>query len=264
VNLICAATFIAAVGDVGRFLTSRKLVAYLGLDPKVRQSGEAPARSGRISKRGSAAARWALVEAAWSVVLQPCPLRSFYDRTRARRGHGKPIVVTPTRDRRRPAAPPRAARRSGRQLPRGARTGCHRRRVPVPRPTTGRDHRSELTTAASTATGGSQRAARRGRHATAGRQDASRLRGPLGRPARSARCRDLHSASWSADVATTIERTWDHAPLDWAYKVLSPLLRCDSRRPPPSGDLHGPPRPQRRTRRPPEGRSHRMQTRSTQ
>jgi transposase len=34
VNLICAATFIAAVGDPRRFLTSRKLVAYLGLDPK--------------------------------------------------------------------------------------------------------------------------------------------------------------------------------------------------------------------------------------
>ncbi|HEX6023485.1 MAG TPA: IS110 family transposase [Solirubrobacter sp.] len=94
VNLICAATFIAAVGRPERFLTSRKLVAYLGLDPKVRQSGEGPARSGRISKRGSASARWALVEAAWSVVLQPGPLHAFYERTRARRGHGKAIVAT--------------------------------------------------------------------------------------------------------------------------------------------------------------------------
>jgi transposase len=94
VNLICASTFIAAVGDPSRFLTSRKLVAYLGLDPKGRQSGDAPARSGRISKRGSAAARWALVEAAWSVVLQPGLLHAFYDRTRARRGHGKAIVAT--------------------------------------------------------------------------------------------------------------------------------------------------------------------------
>jgi transposase len=93
VNLICAATFIAAIGDASRFLTSRKLVAYLGLDPKVRQSGEAPARSGRISKRGSASARWALVEAAWSVVKQPGPLRAFYERTRARRGHGRAIVA---------------------------------------------------------------------------------------------------------------------------------------------------------------------------
>src|SRR5215213_3331437 len=64
VNLICAASFIAAVGEPRRFPSSRKLVAYLGLDPRVRQSGDAPARSGKISKRGSAAARWALVEAA--------------------------------------------------------------------------------------------------------------------------------------------------------------------------------------------------------
>ena len=73
---------------------SRKLVAYLGLDPKVKQSGEEPARSGRISKRGSASARWALVEAAWTAVLQPGPLHAFYERTKARRGHGKAIVAT--------------------------------------------------------------------------------------------------------------------------------------------------------------------------
>ena len=94
VNLVCAATFIAAVGNANRFLTSRKLVAYLGLDPKVRQSGEAPARSGRISKRGSASARWALVEAAWTAVLAPGPLHAFYERTKSRRGHGKAIVAT--------------------------------------------------------------------------------------------------------------------------------------------------------------------------
>jgi transposase len=94
VNLICAATFMAAIGRSDRFITHGKLVAYLGLDPKVRQSGEAPARSGRISKRGSASARWALVEAAWSVVKQPGPLRAFYERVRARRGHGRAIVAT--------------------------------------------------------------------------------------------------------------------------------------------------------------------------
>jgi transposase len=94
VNLICAASFIAAVGNPYRFLTSRKLVAYLGLDPRVKQSGEGPARSGRISKRGSPAARWALVEAAWTAVLQPGPLHGFYERTKNRRGHGKAIVAT--------------------------------------------------------------------------------------------------------------------------------------------------------------------------
>src|SRR5919106_1817487 len=94
VNVICAASFLAAIGDIRRFRTSRQLVAYLGLDPRVRQSGSEPARSGRISKRGSASARWALVEAAWSVVRQPGPLHAFYERIRARRGHGKAVVAS--------------------------------------------------------------------------------------------------------------------------------------------------------------------------
>jgi transposase len=89
VNLVCAASFIAAVGDANRFLTSRKLVAYLGLDPRVRQSGDEPPRSGRISKRGSRSARWALVEAAWTAVFQPGPLHAFYERTKQRGGHAK-------------------------------------------------------------------------------------------------------------------------------------------------------------------------------
>jgi transposase len=94
VNVICAASFLAAIGDIRRFSTARQLVAYLGLDPRVRQSGSEPAQGGRISKRGSASARWALVEAAWSVVRQPGPLHAFYERIRARRGHGKAVVAS--------------------------------------------------------------------------------------------------------------------------------------------------------------------------
>ncbi|MBA3262031.1 MAG: IS110 family transposase [Thermoleophilaceae bacterium] len=93
VNVVCAATFLAAVGDIRRFRSARALVGYLGLDPRVRQSGSEPARGGRISKQGSASARWALVEAAWSVVQQPGPLRAFYQRIRARRGHGIAAVA---------------------------------------------------------------------------------------------------------------------------------------------------------------------------
>lgn len=89
VNMIFATTFIAAIGHADRFISQGKIVAYLGLDPKVRQSGDAPARSGRITKRGSASARWALVEAAWSVVKQPGPLRAFYERVRASVGMAK-------------------------------------------------------------------------------------------------------------------------------------------------------------------------------
>jgi transposase len=93
VNVICAATVLAAVGDIRRFRSARALAGYLGLDPRVRQSGSEPARGGRISKQGSASARWALVEAAWSVVHQPGPLHAFYERIRARRGHGIAVVA---------------------------------------------------------------------------------------------------------------------------------------------------------------------------
>ena len=93
VNLIVAATFLAAVGDIRRFENTNKIVGYLGLDPQVRQSGEAPARHGRISKQGSAQGRHALVEASWSAVRQPGPLHAFYQRIRARRGHQIAIVA---------------------------------------------------------------------------------------------------------------------------------------------------------------------------
>jgi transposase len=93
VNVICAAIFLAAIGDIHRFKGSRPVVAYLGLDPRVYQSGSGPARGGRISKQGSPRARWALVEAARSVAQQPGPLHAFYERIRARKGHNAAVVA---------------------------------------------------------------------------------------------------------------------------------------------------------------------------
>jgi transposase len=67
VNLICAASFIAAVGHAGRFSSSRKLVAYLGLDPKVRQSGTRRRAAGRSASaaRRPRAGRWWRPPGAW-------------------------------------------------------------------------------------------------------------------------------------------------------------------------------------------------------
>ena len=94
VNVIVAATFIAAVGDIRRFPDRRKLTAYLGLDPRVRQSGAGPAAHGHISKQGSGSARHALVEACWTTVRQPGPIAGFYQRVKARRGHSIAIVAS--------------------------------------------------------------------------------------------------------------------------------------------------------------------------
>jgi transposase len=86
IDVITAAALIAAIGDIGRFASARQLVAYLGLDPKVRQSGSEPARHGTISKRGDARARHVLVEAAWTATRTAGPLRAFGERIGARRG----------------------------------------------------------------------------------------------------------------------------------------------------------------------------------
>jgi transposase len=93
VNVIVAASFLAAIGDIRRFESPRKLAGYLGLDPRVRQSGVGPATHGHISKQGPVRARHALVEACWTTVRQPGPLHAFYQRIRGRRGHSVAIVA---------------------------------------------------------------------------------------------------------------------------------------------------------------------------
>ena len=93
VDIGTAAAVMAAIGDIRRFRSARELVAYLGLDPTSRQSGEQPARGGRISKRGNPQARSMLVEASWTAIRSPGPLRAFAERVRAKRGANKAAVA---------------------------------------------------------------------------------------------------------------------------------------------------------------------------
>jgi len=94
VNCVVAIGLLAAIGDVSRFATAQKLVSYFGLNPRVRQSGLAPAQHGHISKVGRAHARAMLVEAAWSAANSPGPLRAFFLRIRGRRGQQIAAVAT--------------------------------------------------------------------------------------------------------------------------------------------------------------------------
>ena len=68
---------IAEVGDVARFASARKLCAWAGLTPTVRSS-DGKARLGHITRQGSRALRWAMVEAAQKAPLGggPCARRS--------------------------------------------------------------------------------------------------------------------------------------------------------------------------------------------
>jgi transposase len=94
VDAIAAMAIVAAVGDFGRFPDPDRLVAYVGLNPKVRQSGNSAPVHGRISKAGRAQVRGILVEAAWSASRAPGPLRAFYQRIKARRGFQTAVVAT--------------------------------------------------------------------------------------------------------------------------------------------------------------------------
>jgi transposase len=87
IDMVVATGLLAAIGPVARFAGPDKLVAYLGLNPSVHQSGDGRARHGRITKQGRTHARTLLVEAAWQAVRGPGPLRAFYQRIARRRGN---------------------------------------------------------------------------------------------------------------------------------------------------------------------------------
>ncbi len=87
VDMVVAVGLLAAIGPVTRFDNPERLVAYLGLNPTVHQSGEGRPRHGRITKQGRTHARTLLVEAAWQAVRGPGPLRAFYERIARRRGN---------------------------------------------------------------------------------------------------------------------------------------------------------------------------------
>jgi transposase len=94
VSSIVASTVLASIGDIARFPSPDKLSSYFGLTPRVRQSGDHPARHGRISKQGNGDARRMLVEAAWSAKTAPGPLRAFFNRVQKKRGAPAAAVAT--------------------------------------------------------------------------------------------------------------------------------------------------------------------------
>jgi transposase len=65
VALLTAITFVAEIGDIRRFETPKQLMAYLGLVPSERSTGDRVRRGG-ITKAGNASARRVLIEGAWT------------------------------------------------------------------------------------------------------------------------------------------------------------------------------------------------------
>lgn len=80
VGIVLAATILSEIGDISRFSSSDKLLAYAGLDPSVKQSGEFKSNQNRMSKRGSPYLRRAIWLAS-TVAVQFDPMfRAYYEK----------------------------------------------------------------------------------------------------------------------------------------------------------------------------------------
>jgi transposase len=96
VGRIAALTFLAAVDDVDRFSSSRKLVSYSGLAPTVRSSGERT-EYGSISREGRRELRAVWVQIAHLVAIDTSrathPLRIWFNKVARRRGRKTATVA---------------------------------------------------------------------------------------------------------------------------------------------------------------------------
>ena len=87
VGTILGAAIISEIGDIERFDTPGKLVAFAGLDASVNQSGEFTGTRGKLSKRGSPYLRRAIWMAASRACFCDEILSAYYQSLRARGKH---------------------------------------------------------------------------------------------------------------------------------------------------------------------------------
>jgi len=80
------AIIISEIGDITRFSNPSKLLAFAGLDPSVKQSGNFNANTTRISKRGSKYLRYAINRAAFIITWNNEQFHKYYT---AKRAEGK-------------------------------------------------------------------------------------------------------------------------------------------------------------------------------
>lgn len=83
IGIQTATALIAELGDIARFTDAKAVVAYVGLDPRVKQSGTTLARNTKLTKRGSPYLRRALYVAAMRAQYCDPELKTTYERKRA-------------------------------------------------------------------------------------------------------------------------------------------------------------------------------------
>lgn len=79
INDVEIAYIMSAIISIARFDSPKKLVAFAGLDPKVKQSGTWQASTTRMSKRGNKLLRYALIWTAFNMSKKDGPIKDYYD-----------------------------------------------------------------------------------------------------------------------------------------------------------------------------------------
>ena len=83
INDIEIGYIMSAIISISRFTSAKKLVAYAGLDPKIRQSGTWQAPRTRMSKRGNRLLRYALIWTAYNMSRHEGPIKRYYELKRS-------------------------------------------------------------------------------------------------------------------------------------------------------------------------------------
>lgn len=78
ISIIACAIILGETNNFNNFSDSTKLLAFAGLDPKIRQSGNFNASSCRMSKKGSPYLRYALIFTAWNIVRHSEKFNKYY------------------------------------------------------------------------------------------------------------------------------------------------------------------------------------------
>ena len=78
ISIIACAIILGETNNFNNFSNSTKLLAFAGLDPKIRQSGNFNASSCRMSKKGSPYLRYALIFTAWNIVRHSEKFNKYY------------------------------------------------------------------------------------------------------------------------------------------------------------------------------------------
>lgn len=93
ISTYSALLILAEIDNISRFPSPNKLAAYAGLVPSTYQSGNS-CYQGKITKQGSKALRWILIQCTKTSIKKKHRLQTFYLRIKQKKGGQKATVAT--------------------------------------------------------------------------------------------------------------------------------------------------------------------------